>query len=489
MRIAFFNPQGNFDKKDSYWTQHPDFGGQLVYVKEIAAAMAALGYDVDIIARQVEDENWPEFKETLDSYEGIENLRIVRIPCGPKEFLVKEKLWEHLSEWVDNIIAFYKAGGSMPDFVTTHYADGGLSGVLFKERTGIPYSFTGHSLGAQKMDKLHTTRGNISIMDDKYRFTKRIAAERIAMLNASLIVVSTAQERDEQYKHHVYLGAGDVNNPEKFKVVPPGANTEVFSAIKENDEEPYVRALIKKMFERDIDEDRRDLPDVIAASRLDPKKNHVGLVKSYANSKELQSIANLVITLRGIENVFEDYSNVKQEEKKIIDEIMELIRDYDLKGKVSMFSINGQGQLAACYRELAKRKSVFCLTAVYEPFGLAPIEAMSTGLPVAVTKYGGPSEVLFENNEEYGVLLDVFNTVDISKGILEVFNNYDYYKKQGMYRVESKYTWDSTAKNYISGILDIKNKVKDSNGVTSNQVCREEVTTATLGWLKEIYFE
>ena len=30
MHIVFMNPQGNFDPKDSYLTEHPDFGGQLV---------------------------------------------------------------------------------------------------------------------------------------------------------------------------------------------------------------------------------------------------------------------------------------------------------------------------------------------------------------------------------------------------------------------------------------------------------------------------
>ena len=49
MHIAFLNPQGNFDPNDSYWTEHPDFGGQLVYVKEVATAMAALGHRVDIL--------------------------------------------------------------------------------------------------------------------------------------------------------------------------------------------------------------------------------------------------------------------------------------------------------------------------------------------------------------------------------------------------------------------------------------------------------
>ena len=61
MKIAFLNPHGNFDSNDSYWTEHPDFGGQLVYVKEVAHAMSAQGHQVDILTRQIIDPNWPEF--------------------------------------------------------------------------------------------------------------------------------------------------------------------------------------------------------------------------------------------------------------------------------------------------------------------------------------------------------------------------------------------------------------------------------------------
>ena len=49
MHILFFNPQGNFDQGDSHLTEHPDFGSQLVYVKEIAMAMADAGHRVDIV--------------------------------------------------------------------------------------------------------------------------------------------------------------------------------------------------------------------------------------------------------------------------------------------------------------------------------------------------------------------------------------------------------------------------------------------------------
>ena len=49
MFIACLKPQGNFDPNDFGWTQHPDFGGQLVYVKELSLALGRLGQRVDII--------------------------------------------------------------------------------------------------------------------------------------------------------------------------------------------------------------------------------------------------------------------------------------------------------------------------------------------------------------------------------------------------------------------------------------------------------
>ena len=166
MRFAFLNPQGNFDPHDSYWTRHPDFGGQLVYVKELALAMAASGHEVDIVTRRIVDPDWPEFAAPVDGYPGRPGVRIVRIPCGPDRFLPKEDLWPYLgTEWVTGILDFYHREGTRPQAITAHYADGGLAAALIRQRTGLPFTFTGHSLGAQKMDKLNATPGNLADLD------------------------------------------------------------------------------------------------------------------------------------------------------------------------------------------------------------------------------------------------------------------------------------------------------------------------------------
>ena len=447
--VAFLNPQGNFDQNDSYWTEHPDFGGQLVYVKEVSKALANMGIKVDIITRQINDPEWPEFSQLYDSYQDCENLRIIRLPFGGNKFLAKEKLWPHLKEYVDAIAEFYDEEGSFPDFFTTHYGDGGLAGVLLKEKMETPFSFTGHSLGAQKMDKLNFSRENYDQLLERFKFHSRIIAERLAMEFSNQIIVSTSQERMEQYSHPYYEGAVDVNNDEKFSVIPPGVNTDVFDGSYSD----KTAEMIDQYLKRDLDNFRLNNPAIICASRLDQKKNHLALVEAFAGDEELQQKANLVITLRGIENPFEDYSSAAGEEKEILDQIMKIIENNNLEGKVSMFPLGSQKELAECYGYLAERESIFSLTSFYEPFGLAPVEAMAAGLPAVVTKNGGQSEIM--EDDKYGILIDPEDPADIARGLKiiagksEIWNKY---QKKARERVESKYTWEQTAKRYLKAM-------------------------------------
>ncbi len=453
MNITFLNPQGNFDSLDSFWTEHPDFGGQLVYVKELALAMGNLGHKVDIITRRFQDEFFNIFDKKYDYYPDNENVRIVRIPCGPNSFLNKEVLWNHLDEWTDKIIEFFKEQEQTPDFITGHYGDGGISAAMIKKKIGIPYSLTGHSLGAQKLDKLRLLGESLETLNKKYAFSTRIEAERITMKYSDLIFVSTVQEKSEQYSHILYKDITK-NIDKRFIIASPGANTRVFSTNTQDfDKEYYPK--FSEVLKRDIKEERLQLPYIILASRLDPKKNHLGLVKAYAKDEELQKRTNLAISLRGVENAFEDYSKLKPQEKLLLSEIFEIIEQFSLKGKVSFISINSQLELASFYRYMVEYKSIFTLTALYEPFGLAPIEAMSTGLVAVVTKYGGPADVLAENNERYGVLVDVFEQSDIIRGLKEALDNYEEYKLMGIRRVNEKYTWEATAKTYIDAICQV----------------------------------
>jgi sucrose-phosphate synthase len=459
MHIGFLNPQGNFDPADSYWTEHPDFGGQLVYVKSVALAMGEMGHKVDILTRQIIDPEWPEFSERFDHYPGAPNVRIVRLPAGPETFLRKELLWPHLvRDWVPNVLDFYEEEGGLPDAFTTHYGDGGLCGVLIEDETGIPFTFTGHSLGAQKMDKLNVTPDNLKEMDDHFHFTRRIVAERLSMNRSAVNVTSTEQERFEQYSHRAYRGAVDVQDDRRFEVIPPGVSLDIFGADARSENEEATRERVRERLRRDIGEGRRVLPAIVASSRLDPKKNHVGLVRAFAQSEELQEEANLLLITGALDDPLRDDSEAGSTEREVVAEIREVVEERDLWGKVSAFGLQGQPALAAAYRFLAERGSVFALTAHYEPFGLAPLEAAAAGLPVVVTENGGPSESLRDEETEYGVLVDPADAEDIARGLECVLGDeetWEQFARRGRQRVLDRYTWERTAENYLSVIEGI----------------------------------
>jgi sucrose-phosphate synthase len=456
MRIAFLNPQGNFDPRDSYWTEHPDFGGQLVYVKQVALAMADLGHTVDILTRRIVDPEWPEFGAAEDAYPESDRVRILRFRAGPDHFLRKELLWPHLvRDWVPNILAFYETEGGLPDAFTGHYGDGGLCGALIEDQTGVPFTFTAHSLGAQKMDKLGVTPENLAEMDAHFHFARRLVAERLSMNRSGVNITSTRQERLEQYAHRAYRDAVDVENDARFAVVPPGVNLEIFGKEVENEDEAATRAHVRAMFERDLDADRRDLPAVIASSRLDPKKNHLDLVRAFARTPALQAKANLVLSTGGLDDPLRDDGGASETEREVLAEIRAVIDEHDLWGKVSGFSLRGQRALAATYRFLAERGSVFALTAVYEPFGLAPLEAAAAGLPLVVTENGGPTESLREGGTEYGVLVDPTDPEEIAQGLLRLLRDEETwatFAQRGRQRVLDRYTWERTAEGYLREI-------------------------------------
>lgn len=443
MHIIFLNPQGNFDPNDSHLTEHPDFGGQLVYVKEVAWAMAAAGHKADIVTRRIDDPDWPEFSAPVERYpESPETLRIIRIDCGGPLFLNKEWLWGHMGEFIDNLCAFY--GDSLPDFATAHYGDGGYCGALFEHATGISFTFTGHSLGAQKLDKLGMNTNNAAEMEARYHFSRRIAAERLSMSRAVRIITSTEQERREQYAHPLYAGAVDVNDPEKFSVIPPGVNTAIFTTDEGDQDKTLADGLL-----RDIVASER--PFVIVSNRLEEKKNTIGVVQAFAQNAALRERANLLLCVRGVDDPFNELASVDAAERDVLAPILEVIFSNSLRENVRFLNIPSQRALAATYRAVAKEGGVFALTAFYEPFGLAPIEAAACGLACVATKNGGPSEIFADGS---GILIDPASPDDIARGLLEALDNQSELARRARERVLKTYTWDKTAERYVEVIED-----------------------------------
>lgn len=450
LRIAFVNPQGNFDVEGSHLAAHPDFGGQLVYVREVALALAGMGHRADILTRRIADDRWPEFAAAEESFPGCPNVRILRFPCGPERFLPKEELWPHLGEWVENAARHYRREVAWPDLWTGHYADGGLAAALLEESSNVPFTFTAHSLGAWKLDRLlQKDAGRLGVEDSRYNFGARISAEKAAISRAAAIIANSDSERRGQYRHPAYREVVDAERDERFAVIPPGVNLSVFGAEGGGPREEEVRGRISAALERDIVPERRGLPAVIAWSRLDPAKNHMALVRAFARRPELCRRANLLMITRGVDDPLREPEAASAGEREVLRPLVDEIRNSGMWGCVSAFSLAGQDAVAALYRWGASVGGVFCLPAYYEPFGMSVVEAMSAGLPVVATANGGPREITAEGRA--GLLADPDDPEDFADRLLYLLTDpkaWCHYAAKGRERARERFVWRRAAEGY-----------------------------------------
>jgi sucrose-phosphate synthase len=178
----------------------------------------------------------------------------------------------------------------------------------------------------------------------------------------------------------------------------------------------------------------------------------VGLVQAFAHSKAVQNHANLMILTGALDDPLREDASANPTEREVLAQIREAVKEKSLWGKVTAFSLQGQPALGAAYRFLARRRSVFAVTTHYEPFGLAPLEAAAAGLPVVVTKNGGPSESLLNGDHEYGVLVDPADPADIARGLERVLcdvDTWELFAQRGRQRVLDRYTWERTTQGYL----------------------------------------
>ncbi|MFQ5744735.1 MAG: HAD family hydrolase, partial [Acidobacteriota bacterium] len=87
-----------------------DTGGQVTYVVELARALAQQPAvdKVDLVTRLIEDPR-VDSDYAVPVEELAPGARIVRVPCGPRRYLAKEKLWPHLDAFMDNLVRFLRS--------------------------------------------------------------------------------------------------------------------------------------------------------------------------------------------------------------------------------------------------------------------------------------------------------------------------------------------------------------------------------------------
>ena len=441
LKIAMLSLHGLIRGHDLELGRDEDTGGQTRYVIELARA---LGADpkverVELITRQVIDDRVSDDYAQMEEKIG-DNVYIIRIPFGPKRYLSKAKLWPYMEVFVDQCLNYFQRTQRVPDVIHGHYADAGYGGGQLARLLGIPFVFTGHSLGRIKRERLLEAGVPLEKMEKQYRLNQRIEAEEFALETCSLICTSTHQEVKEQYERYEHYV------PERMEVIPPGVDLTSFHPPTAEDEESDLEKAIKGFLHQP------DKPMIVAMARPDERKNLEKLVETYGKSPALQREANLVLIMGNRD----DIRTMPAGQRTVLTNVLTLIDVYDLYGKVAYPKHHRSEEVACLYRAINRSRGVFINPAMTEPFGLTLLEAAASGVPIVATNDGGPSDIIA--NCKNGLLIDPFDGKDIEKALMRCLlepEQWQEWSKDGLENVHRHYSWERHVERYLRDVGEV----------------------------------
>ena len=455
--IQMFSIHGLIRSENMELGHDADTGGQIKYVIELCKALSKhkdVGR-VDLLTRLISD------KACSDDYsrpiERVnEKFRIVRLQCGGKKYIRKERLWPFLDEFVDKTIKFIKGERRIPDVIHGHYPDAGYVAKELARFFGLPFIYTGHSLGIPKKQRLLNEGQKAEDLNKKFRIDHRIATEERILKFADFIVTSTRQEIEEQY--------GLYRNRElpKYYVIPPGIGIEKFFPYyhdkfpneEQKEESLFARESLISELDRFVQHPEK--PIILALCRPDKRKNIDGLVRAYGEDYDLQAIANLAV----FAGIRKDISQKEDSERDVLTQMLLLMDKYNLYGKMAIPKKHDfEHEVPELYRIAAKKNGVFVNSALVEPFGLTLLEALACGLPVVATNDGGPKDII--DNCHGGILVDPKDTKAIARAIKKILVHPDIwsaFSKNGIMNTRKYYTWTSHVNTYVQKVKSLHQK-------------------------------
>ncbi len=464
--IQLFSLHGLIRSNNLELGRDADTGGQINYVIELARHLSErddVGR-VDLFTRLIADKRVSsDYAQPIEPIN--EKCRIVRIQCGGRQYMRKELLWPHLAEYVDKTIKFIKRNSAIPDLVHGHYPDAGYVAKELSEFFGVPFVYTGHSLGRSKLAKLVSEGTSEADIIKRYKIDLRIEAEEKILAEADVVVASTKQEVDEQY------GVYRNKKVPTYHVIPPGIDIEKFypfyhDLLDENgksENAKYAQASILKELNRFFL--YPDKPLILSLCRPDKRKNITGLIQTYGEDLQLQAMANLAV----FAGIRKDIDAMQENERDVLTRMLLLMDKYDLYGKMAIPKKHDfDYEVPALYRVAAEKHGVFVNPALTEPFGLTLLEASATGLPIVATNDGGPIDIV--GNCSNGILVDATKPEKISEALRIIITDNDLweeYSRNGIMNVREHYTWKSHAATYteIIGKLIKSNQASDLDTV------------------------
>ncbi len=408
-RICMLTVHGYVDPKPILGKT--DTGGQVTYVLELSKALAKKGIKVDIYTRRFQN------RKAIERV--ARNVRIIRIPCGGKKFIPKEKLFPYLDTFVKNMHKFMQKNDLEYEIFHSHYWDAGYAAMKLTDRLNYFFVHTFHSLGAWKREQMG---GDPHAMEKLYNFKQRIKCEKATFKKVRTLVMTSTDMIKRSEKFYNYKG-------KKHIVLPPGVNTDVFRPLKNGEKNRRI-----------------DVPQnyIFWVGRFDANKGLDYLIRAFA--EVVTKAKDLFLIIGG------GSKKPELKERRLKKELLEMVDTKHLKNRV-FFTRHIKDELMASYYRRAK---FFVLPSKFEPFGMTSAEAMACGAPVIISNRAGIRKYL--KNVQNCLIVNPSNKKDLSWAFQVLNRNQTFRDKiarNGSNFARDEFSWTNIAEKSLASYNEL----------------------------------
>ncbi len=414
--------------------------GQVIYVLEQArslenklqtelklAGLDVLGIQphIIILTRLIPNCEGTECNLRLEKIEHTANAWILRVPFGEfnpeitNSWISKYDIWPYLEQFARDaekeLLCQFQG---CPDLIVGNYSDGNLVASLLSQSLKVTQCNIAHTL-----EKPKHLFSNLYWQDleEHYHFSAQFTADLISMNAADFIITSSYQEivgtpdtigQYESYKcftmpqlYHVIDGI-DLFSP-KFNMVPPGVSENIFFPYshKHSRDIEFTNQVHDLLFTRQHPQILGHLHNpnkrpILNVAPITSVKNLTGLAECFGKTPALREHCNLILITSKLYAT--EATNPREAEE--IQKLHDIINQYELHGHIRCIGMRlPNRELGEAYRVIADTQGIYVHFARFESFGRSILEAMVSGLPTFVTKFGGAVEVIEEQQNGFHI--------------------------------------------------------------------------------------
>ncbi len=324
-------------------------GGMNVYVRELTTELDRRGIVVDVFTRSQEP-GTPVVHGILGN-----KSRVIHIKAGPEVPYNKNKVYDHLPEFIEGVRARAVRENLQYDVIHSHYWLSGLAARGLRcVWGGTPIVQMFHTLGEMKNRSAQTAAES--------EIPLRIDSEKEIMRFANRLIAATPIERKQ------LIDLYDAS-PAKIDIAPPGVNLNLFKPI------PRKEALRRI----GVPEDHKL---VLFVGRIQRLKGIDSLMRAMALMLKRNPEFKDKVCVSLIGGAPDPDSDIEQTE---LSRLKALKHSLGIDHLVTFLGAKDQNTLVNYY----SAAQMVVMPSHYESFGMVAVEAMACGTPVIASDVGG----------------------------------------------------------------------------------------------------